>query len=330
MLSKRQNAVLKIIIETYINDANPVGSKLLVETLDCSSATIRNEMAFLEKMGYIEKTHTSSGRIPSELGYRYYVDNLMNAKEISGEAMLKLQKIFSNNTLEINDAIKESMKIISELTHYTSIILESDKSNHRLKSVKLVPLSQQEAVALIITDDGYVENKKIVIPANVSIQEVEKTIELMNELLVGTPLNQVSAKLEFEIKPIISSYVNQHQALYKAFVSAFNDYQKSNDVFYSGKTNLLDQPEFDDTDKMRSFIRVLEDEDVAHSIEHTDEGISIRIGSENEISDECTLITTDYVHEGRRGTIAVLGPKRMNYDRVVSLLQLVKKNIGSK
>jgi heat-inducible transcriptional repressor len=330
MLTDRQNTVLKKIIETYINDANPVGSKQLAESLECSSATIRNEMAFLEKVNYIEKTHTSSGRVPSELGYRYYVDNLMDAKEITGEAMLKLQTIFSNNSLAINDAIKESMKIISDLTHYTSIILKADENDHRLKSVKLVPLSRHEAVALIITNDGYVENRKIEIPNDVSIEEVEKTIELMNELLVDTPLNQVCAKLEFEIKPIISSYVNQHQALYKAFINAFNDYKKSNDVVFTGKTNLLDQPEFDSTDKMKSFIRVLEDEEVAHSIIQTKEGISIRIGSENDISDDCTLITTDYIHDGKRGTIAVLGPKRMEYGRVVSLLEIVKRNIGLK
>jgi len=328
MLSERQNMILKIIIESYIDNAYPVGSKHISEAIECSSATVRNEMAFLEKVGYIDKTHTSSGRVPSESGYRYYVDYLMVSTDISSEAIRKLQTIFSNNALAINDAVKESMKIIADLTHYTSIILEADKNNYRLKSVKLVPLTSHEAVALVITNDGYVENRKILIPENVSIEEVEKTIELMNDLLVDTPLNQVCAKLEFEIKPIISSYVNQHKALYKAFVNAFNDYNQGQDVYFSGKTNLLDQPEFDDTDKMKSFIRVLEDEKVAHSVEHTDDGISIRIGSENDISDDCTLITTDYMYNGKRGTIAVLGPKRMEYNRVVSLLQLVKNNIG--
>jgi len=330
MLTERQKVILKTIVEKYIEDANPVGSKNICENIDCSSATVRNEMAFLERVGYIEKTHTSSGRIPSEVGYRYYVDNLMVAKDINGEAMLKLQTIFSNNALALNDAIKESMKIIADLTHYTSIILEEDSAKNCLKSVKFVPLTKNEAVALVITNLGHVENKKIVIPDNVSIDEVEKTIELMNELLVGTPLNQVCAKLEFDIKPIISSYVNQHQALYKAFINAFNDYKENQDVFFSGKTNLLDQPEFDDTDKMKSFIRVLDDENVKHSIEQTEDGISIKIGSENEISEDCTLITTEYELDGKKGTIAVLGPKRMEYGRVVSLLQLIKSNLGNK
>lgn len=327
MLTERQSQILKKIIDEYIKSAQPVGSKALCEDLNCSSATIRNEMATLENTGYLEKTHTSSGRIPSEKGYRFYVDNLMQPKSMTGEDMLKLQTIFRNNTLQINDAVKESMKIISELTNYTSIVLGSTAEENKLKQVKLVPLSEKKAVALVITDKGHVENRNIMIPDDVSLEEVEKTVELINDLLEGTPLNQVSSKLEFEIKPIIGKYVNQHHALYRAFQNAFNQFKKNNNVFFSGKTNLLLQPEFSEADKMRNLINLIESEDIPHHFTQIDNEITIKIGSENDWGDDYTVITTKYKTGQDEGTIAILGPKRMEYNKVVSLLEIIKDNI---
>ena len=133
MLSKRQENILEIIIREYVKEVTPVGSKNICDELNCSSATIRNEMKTLEDLGYLEKTHISSGRVPSEKGYRYYVDNLMKPKEMTGEEMLKLQTIFSNNKLEISDVLKKSLEIISDLTDYTSVVLGSDSNLNKLK-----------------------------------------------------------------------------------------------------------------------------------------------------------------------------------------------------
>ena len=161
MLSERQNNILKMIIEEYIKTARPVGSKAICDTLDLSSATIRNEMASLEEVGYLEKTHTSSGRVPSEKGYRYYVDNLMKPKELTGEDVLKLQTIFKNQSLQLNDAILKSMEIISEITSYTSLVLGSSSSENRLKKVEVVVVDTTNLIALVITDKGHVEHKNI-------------------------------------------------------------------------------------------------------------------------------------------------------------------------
>ena len=160
MLSKRQSELLKLIVDNYIKTARPVGSKTICDVLDCSSATIRNEMATLEELGYIEKMHTSSGRVPSEKGYRYYVDNLMEAKKMTGEDMLKLQAIFHNQSLQINDVIIKGMEIISEITNYTSVVLGSSAKDNRLKQVEIIPLEKEAIVAIVITDKGHVENKK--------------------------------------------------------------------------------------------------------------------------------------------------------------------------
>ena len=133
MIGSRQKELLKEIVEEYVKTARPVGSKALCKKFKCSSATIRNDMAALENLGYLEKTHISSGRIPSEEGYRYYVDNLMEPKKISGEDMMKLQTIFNNKQLELDDAIAKSLEIISDITNYTSVVLGRESKDNKLK-----------------------------------------------------------------------------------------------------------------------------------------------------------------------------------------------------
>ena len=204
LLSKRQNKILRLIVEEYIKQASPVGSSGLCKELDCSSATIRNEMASLEEMGFLEKTHTSSGRVPSEKGYRYYVDNLMEPKKMTGEDVLKLQRIFDNKQLVLSDAITKSMEIISEITNCTSVVLGASSSENKLKEVQVVPLDDKRVVAIVITDKGHVEHKELNVGDNVLPSEVKKVVELINKLLVGTPLDKVSSKLEFEIKETLS------------------------------------------------------------------------------------------------------------------------------
>ena len=169
MLSERQNKLLKLIVEEYIKTASPVGSSGLCDELNCSSATIRNEMSFLEESNFLEKTHISSGRVPSEKGYRYYVDNLMKPKEMTGEDVLKLQQIFDNKQLVLSDAITKSLEIISEITNCTSLVLGVNSSYNKLKQVEVVPFSADKVIAIVITDKGHVEHKELNVGKNVSI-----------------------------------------------------------------------------------------------------------------------------------------------------------------
>ena len=223
MLNQRQNDLLKLIVEDYIQTARPVSSKSLCDILNCSSATVRNEMGVLEELDLLEKTHISSGRVPSEKGYRYYVDNIMRPKELTGEDMLKLQTIFHNKSLMLNDAIIKSMEIISELTSYTAVVLGNSSKENRISKVEVVPINDFNLVALVVTDKGHVENRNILIEQKVEVDEIKQTVDLINKLIVGTPIDEVSSKLEFEVKPIISQYVKQHEVLYNAFFNAFSD-----------------------------------------------------------------------------------------------------------
>lgn len=329
MLTDRQEKVLEIIIREYVKNVNPVGSKLICAELNCSSATVRSEMSILENMGYLEKTHTSSGRVPSQAGYRYYVDNLMKPKEMTGEEMLKLGTIFSNNELEVNDCLKKSLEIISDLTDYTSVVLGSDSSSNRLKKIEVLPLDINKIIAIIITDKGHIEHKQIRVE-NVPLEDIQKTVELINKLIVDTPIDEVKSKLEYEVKPIINKYVKQHEVIYNAFYEVFNDFASRSDVSFVGKNKILNQPEFNNVDKIKNLLNKMDSEDFLRATSEDENEINIYIGEETNFDDDVTVIKTKYKTDDDEGTIAIIGPKRMEYAKVVSLLDYIKKNIDKK
>lgn len=325
MLTARQNEILKLIVKEYIKLAHPVSSNLICDTLKCSSATIRNEMMSLEELGLLEKTHTSSGRVPSEKGYRYYVDNLMEVSELDTNDTYKLQTIFNNQQLAISDVVKQSLQIVSEMTNYTSIVLDEKSHENKLKEISVVPINDCEIVVVVITDKGYVNNKTIRIE-DVSLEEIKKTVKLINDLIVGTPIDEINSKLEFEIKPIIGKYVEQHEVLYNAFYDVFSDIT-SKSVNVVGKNNILKHKEFNDLDKVRNIFDKLDNEEKLLDIHENNNDINIYIGHENDLSDDVTVIKTNYQTDKDNGTIAIIGPKRMEYSRVVNLLEYIKKQI---
>lgn len=330
-MDERKNRLLKEIVESYINSVKPVGSKALCKKFKLSSATIRNEMAELEHLGYLEKNHVSSGRIPSELGYKYYVDNLMKPKELNGEEMLKLQTIFHNQQLEVSDAIIKCMEIISDLTNYTSVVLGRNGLDNTLKQVNIVPIDDDQIIALVCTNKGIVENKKFKLPKNIYVAEVVKTCEIINKMLVGTPINEVSSRLEYDIKPIISKTIKQYETIYGIFHDAFNDFTKQNsNIFLSGKANILQQPEYNDVNEIKRIVSELEDESLVRKIEETSDGINVYIGASNEFDPNVTVIKTKYNISGEEGTLAIVGPKRMEYDKVVGLLTYIMEQLDKR
>lgn len=329
MLTERQKELFKIIVEEYIDSAKPVGSKAICDRLNVSSATVRAEMSNLEDLGLLEKTHISSGRVPSEKGYRYYVDNIMKPKELSGEDVLKLQVVMNNKSLAINDVISQSMEIVAEMTNYTAIVLGKSSQDNLVSKVEVIPIDDNKMVAIVVTDKGHVEHKNIFLEGKVSSIDISKTIELINKLIVGTPINEVSSFLEFKIKPIISNYVEQHEVLYNAFYNAFNDFAaNASHVNMAGRNNMLKQPEFSDADKIKEIINKFDDKSLVNSIEEEESGVNIYIGSENNFDDDVTVIKSKYIIDGEEGTIALIGPKRMDYDRVITLLNYINDNLS--
>ncbi len=327
MLTERQEKILRLIVERYIKEPIPVGSKVLSKILKCSSATIRNEMGILEEKNLLEKTHTSSGRVPSEAGYRYYVDHLMKLKEMNAEDMLKLQIVFNNKQLALSDVITKSLQVISDMTNYTTMVLGSNSHDNLLKKIEVVPIEEGSMIVIIVTDKGHVEHKNIRLQ-DVSLEEVQKTVGLINNLISGTPIDEVSKKLEFEIKPIIGNYVKQHEQLYNAFYHVFNDFNNQ-EVNIVGRNKMLEQPEFSSNiDKIKTVFNKLENKEILRSIEEDDDNnIKVYIGKENNIDSDVTVIKTKFKNGNEEGTIAIVGPKRMEYDRVLSMLEYMKEMI---
>ena len=327
-MNDRHKELFKAIVENYIKEAKPIGSKSLCKKFKCSSATIRNEMGDLEHFGFIEKNHISSGRVPSEAGYKYYVENLMKPKELTGDDVLKLQTIFSNQQLEVSDAINKCVEIISDITNYTSVILGNTSKENSLQQVSIIPLQDNKIVAVVCTNKGIVENKQFTLTTDTLIDEVVKTSEIINKMLIGTPINEVSERLEFEIKPIIAKKVHQYEQVYSIFYDAFNDFVKNTtNVHMSGQSNLLKQPEYQDTEDVKRIISKFEDKSLINKIEAKQNGINVFIGDDNEFDSDVTVIKTKYQLNGEEGTIAVIGPKRMEYAKVIGLLKYLNDNL---
>ncbi|WP_040207927.1 heat-inducible transcriptional repressor HrcA [Neobacillus jeddahensis] len=332
MLTDRQLLILQVIVDDFIRSAQPVGSRSLSkkEEISLSSATIRNEMADLEELGYIEKTHTSSGRVPSEKGYRYYVDHLLSPQDLNQQDIAIIQSIFAERIFEFEKIIQRSAKILSELTNYTSIVLGPDVSINKLKKIQIIPLNEETAVAIFVTDTGHVENRTFSLPATVDASDIEKTVNILNDRLSGVPLENLNDKIYKEVAMLLRQHIHNYDFMLHTILDSFK-MPLTEKLFFGGKTNMLSQPEFHDVAKVRSLLTMIDQEEWFYNLIRTGSaGIHVKIGTENNNSamDNCSLITASYsVGSEKLGTIAILGPTRMEYSRVISLLQFLSRDL---
>jgi len=335
MLTERQRLILKAIVDDYIRSAEPVGSRSISkrEGIGFSPATIRNEMADLEELGFLEQPHTSAGRIPSTLGYRYYVDHLI--KQQDEELELDKAKVHSFLFEELNrmeQVIQHAALVLSNLTNYTSILLGPELFSNSLQHFSIVPLNEHSAVAIIVTNTGHVENRTISLPAGISMEQLQQVSNILNAKLAGVPLIQLKSKLYSEVSQELERYVGHFEGL----VQALDDTLKNGDehrIYLGGTTNMLIQPEFKDVDKVKTILDMLEETPTIMKLfSSLPQGIQVKIGSENDhqaITD-CSLITATYALDGKvLGTIGILGPTRMEYGKVIRYLDLVSKDMGT-
>ena len=324
----RRERVLKLIVEHFIKTAEPVGSRTLIEEYDLnySGATIRAEMNSLEQEGFLEKTHTSSGRVPSSKGYRYYIEHLRE-RSVSDEFKYQMQSILDEKIQSIDDVIKESCEILSQMTSLASIVLGPNATQEKLVSVQLVPISETSATCVFITDQGYVENKTFVLNEKTSLSDVESCVKLLNERLKGTTISELIPKMK-AIKPLLNDYVIDHDVIYQAMLEAFVGFAKDRLSAY-GKEELFEQPEFrDDAAKIRKLIDLFDSPEVFREVENNDDEISIRIGGETNEDDDLSIVTAKVKIPGQKeGSIAIVGPKRMDYDQVVSSMEYLIEEI---
>lgn len=332
MLTARQLLIFKCIVDEFIETAEPVGSKTLMTKyqLPYSSATIRNEMSFLEDYGYLEKTHTSSGRIPSKEGYRFYVHNLGKV-DLDETTKNQVATIFNKRRGNLTDIVHESCNMLSELTHLTSVALGNSASDDTLQRITVVPLEYGKVTAIIITSQGHVENKIFQFSSDVEMEDLMSCVNVMNDLLVGTPINQVAFHLERDVRPVLSTSVRQHEELLNAFLEAFVKFASSN-VYFSGKENMLYQPEYNDVDKLRKIVSTFENSQAWKTFQplSIEDGVQVKIGVDSpidEIGDVSVISASFKTGETSKGSISVIGPTRMPYEKVVALVEYISAHI---
>ncbi len=333
MLTNRQLQILQVIVDDFVSSAQPVGSRQISKKdwITFSPATIRNEMADLEELGFLEKTHTSSGRVPSEKGYRFYVDHLLQPQIMSADEVSQIQSVFKRQIVEAEQLIKESANILSELTTYTTVLLGPDVQRHKVKRFQIVPLSEDSAVAIIVTDNGHVENRVFTLPEGFNPSDIEKMVNILNDRLSGVSLQDLHLKLELEALAVLRQHIHTADAVIQSLMQVASG-QKEGKVYYAGKTNMLNQPEFHDLNKVRMFMELMDkDSQVQSLFKPLDSGIQIRIGSENNhlAIENCSVITASFGAGEERGSIAIIGPTRMDYQRVVTIMDLMRRGLSN-
>ncbi len=332
MSLSRKDYILKLIVEDFIKTATPVGSNYLITKyeLPYSSATVRNEMASLENDGLIEKTHTSSGRVPSTLGYKYYVNNL---KSNSVDSKLKNElKVVFDNTKSVEDVLGESCKVLSNMTNLVSVYLGPNSSKERLISFQLIPISKTSATAIFVTDRGYVENKTFIFDKKVNLEDLVKSIKLINDRITGTYISELSDKLE-SLRPLLKDYINDYTYIFNSIAKAFFEFAAERSEFY-GENNLLSQPEFKDNPEelKKIFDLFSKPENLVEMLQNHDESGTIDKDSNSNIKsyDNLAIISKEIkIPDSDRelGRIAIVGPKRMDYGKVLNALDYVVKEL---
>lgn len=325
MLTNRQLLILQTIIDDFIETAHPIGSRALAhdKAINLSAATIRNVMADLEDMELLEKTHSSSGRVPSEKGYRYYVDNVISPS-IKEKEILLMEHLLQDNLFELEQVVQMSAEVLSQLTNYTTIVLGPNEIGATLKQIQLIVLNPRTAVAILVTDTGHVEHKNFTIPPNIKMSDFEKMVNILNERLIGHPIVSLSQALQSEVYDLMKKHIYNYEVMYE-YIKSVLKYEEPTKLYVSGETNILTQPEFKDVDKIYEFYTMLENEaEIIKLLGNKHQGIHVSIGRENEMEaiKDFSLITTAYtLGNDQLGTIALLGPTRMEYRKVISLLQ---------
>lgn len=330
MIDDRKNKVLQAIIEDYVATAEPVGSRTIARkyNLGVSPATIRNEMSDLEELGYLEQPHTSAGRIPSDRGYRYYVDCLMPEYSITEAERERIRRTFERKIYEIDTLVRETARLLSDTTHLTAVISGPQFEKAVFKELRLVPLSGDKALLVYITDSGMIENKVLEMPYEVTLLEFQQVTEVLNEQLRGQRVESLSRGALQALQRELSRYSSLlEQALY--FLEQRMEPGERRRLYLGGTTHMLDQPEFRDVNRLKGLLSFLEHEESVVDLlqpEKETDGVEVQIGEEIRVRElaDCSIVTATYrLGDEIIGKMGVIGPKRMEYARVVSVLNSI-------
>lgn len=327
-LDSRKQNILLAIIKNYLETGEPVGSRTIskLEGITLSSATIRNEMCDLEELGYITQPHTSAGRIPTDKGYRFYVDLMMSEKE---QEISSMKLMLDQKEQKLDTVLKEAAKLIAENTHYASMITTPTVAVKKLKFIQLSMLDPETLLVVVVLEGNMIKNKMIKTDENLTSETILKLNLMLNTFLQGLDQTQINIGLIQKMKEESLGYTSVISDIIDAIAETFGEYDNV-EMYTSGATNILKYPELGDSSKVSNLLSVIEDKDqlrdliCSQSIDSDNGRIRVYIGEESPIdaTKDCSLVTATYqLDEGVYGKIGIIGPRRMNYEKVVDSIR---------
>ncbi len=328
-LNDREKTILRSIVQQFILTASPVGSRNITKRFDVgvSPATVRNIMSDLEDSGFINHPHTSAGRIPTDKGYRYYVDTLMEIQKLKGSDKGIIDKSLDQNSLETDEILKIAAKLLSTITKQIACVTYPTLDNGILEKIQLVILSSTRLLVVVSIKSGLVKTMTLEFETGVESEKLHKVESLLNERLNGLTFQEIRKTFKDRLsdvgdneKPIIRLFIDSIDRIFK-------DQKKDDKIVITGATNIIQHPEFEDPGKFQSVIELIEDKDIIiHIMDkkrlENNNSVLISIGSENEEEkfNEYSLITKEYTFGETSGTVGIIGPKRMEYSKVVAIV----------
>lgn len=334
-IDDRKIRILQAIINDYIRTGDPVGSRTIAKNynLGIGSATIRNEMADLEDMGYLEQPHASAGRIPSSKGYRLYVDQLMDNQMLTVEEDLRIkQYIIDSAMLEVDKIVKQTSALLSELTKLTCVIETPSVKRSFIKSIQLIKVDDHNLVSVFLTDTGVIKNH--IMKLNNRVPEVEtltRINEVINNRLVNLSIQEINLEVINNLKKDLGAYEEIFNALLPILYETLNS-ADSTEVFMEGTTNIFNYPEYNDIDKAKEMLSLLNDKEALMELFNPQDNITVSIGDENykPQARDCSIISAEYSFKDRPiGKIGLIGPRRINYSKLIMIMSEVIKELNN-
>ena len=334
-LSERKKMILKAIVEAHIKLGEPVGSKYLTQETDIaySSATIRNEMAELEQLGYLEQPHTSAGRIPSEMGYRFYVDSLVQQYDMTTKEAAELNNMLSIKMSEIDKILDSARKAASAMTNYTAMTLRPRPSNVTIRRYEVVYLGSRSILIVMVSATDAIKTKKVNIPFDIEKEDAERLTLVLNEVLSGVVIDDINISLIMRMEELMVPRSELVNIVVKSIYETMNEL--GSEIRFEGVNRLLQYPEYKNLDKLQQMISTIEDKNdiikAISTIDQSDDETKIFIGSENmvKIMDNSTLIYKNLKLNGKTiGAIGIIGPCRMDYSRVLATIDKLSDEIS--
>ena len=332
MLIDRQVLILQSIVENFITTNQPVGSKQIAQNIDFSSATIRNDMSKLEKEGLIKKTHISSGRVPSEKGYRYYVDYIKKDYELSNSENEKLRQLSGGNIVSENNYLEKNAIVLSDLTDCTAVILAPTKTDRRINKIEVILLSSRSILVILVTNIGEVFQQNYKLDADFTAEDIAEINKLLQSYFYDVDMATAHVMIHGELEKYLKNKVNNYDMIVVALNRLLQNKIKKT-VALGGKYNLLKQPDIDNVEKLKEVVSLLEDDKIVELLDNNEvtDKLSIKIGTELKLGniDDLSLVSSSYNTSKGQGVIAVFGPKRMDYSKIMTLIACVRDNLNN-